>query len=145
MFELKIIEINNLNILDSNHFIKIRDTYLRHQKDLFDFDHANSRFAGRASIKLYIKYIQYLEKKVGIFIESNDESLQLQNQEDEVNYVGMNLIVYGTPGCGKSYYVENTVLKDYNKEKNVIRTTFFLDYSNADFVGTYRDRLGQQL
>lgn len=47
---------------------------------------------------------------------------------------GQNLIVYGTPGCGKSYYVEHTLLKDYPKE-NYIRTTFFQDYTNTDFVG----------
>lgn len=47
---------------------------------------------------------------------------------------GKNLIVYGTPGCGKSYYVEHTLLKDYLSE-NKIRTTFFADYTNTDFVG----------
>lgn len=47
---------------------------------------------------------------------------------------GKNLIVYGTPGCGKSYYVEHTLLKDYPKD-NYIRTTFFQDYTNTDFVG----------
>lgn len=46
----------------------------------------------------------------------------------------INLVVYGTPGCGKSYYVKNTLLKDYG-EKNIIRTTFFQDYTNTDFVG----------
>lgn len=45
-----------------------------------------------------------------------------------------NLIVYGTPGCGKSYYVEHEILKDYN-ESNKIRTTFYQDYTNSDFVG----------
>lgn len=48
---------------------------------------------------------------------------------------GQNLIVYGTPGCGKSYYVEHTLLKDYDKENCMIRTTFFQDYTNTDFVG----------
>lgn len=47
---------------------------------------------------------------------------------------GQNLVVYGTPGCGKSYYVEHTLLKDYAKD-NYIRTTFFQDYTNTDFVG----------
>ena len=45
-----------------------------------------------------------------------------------------NLIVYGTPGCGKSYFVQNTLLKDYDKDC-YIRTTFYQDYSNTDFVG----------
>lgn len=47
---------------------------------------------------------------------------------------GQNLIVYGTPGCGKSYYIEHTLLKNYPKE-NFIRTTFYQDYTNTDFVG----------
>ena len=47
---------------------------------------------------------------------------------------GNNLIVYGTPGCGKSYYVEHVLLNGYPKE-NYIRTTFFADYTNTDFVG----------
>ena len=55
---------------------------------------------------------------------------------------GENLVVYGTPGCGK-FYVDHTKLGknddgdyvgDYNKD-NIIRTTFYLDYSNTDFIG----------
>ena len=61
---------------------------------------------------------------------------------------GYNLIVYGTPGCGKSYFVENKLLgfgkysiNDIEKdglgipESMRIRTTFFQDYTNTDFVG----------
>ncbi|WP_269076323.1 AAA family ATPase [Mesomycoplasma molare] len=40
--------------------------------------------------------------------------------------------MYGTPGCGKSYYVDNVLTKNYS---NKIRTTFYQDYSNTDFVG----------
>ena len=58
---------------------------------------------------------------------------------------GVNKIFYGTPGCGKSYHIEYDILKrnketkkynpdEYAKE-NVIRTTFYQDYSNSDFVG----------
>lgn len=47
---------------------------------------------------------------------------------------GYNLIVYGTPGCGKSYFVEHELLESYSKE-NYIRTTFYPDYTNTDFVG----------
>ena len=45
---------------------------------------------------------------------------------------GQNLIVYGTPGCGKSYYVEHELLKDIQDYE---RTTFFQDYTYTDFVG----------
>lgn len=52
---------------------------------------------------------------------------------------GKNLVVYGTPGCGKSYYVEHKELKDYPRDgkdfSTVIRTTFYQDYTNTDFIG----------
>ena len=56
----------------------------------------------------------------------------------------VNRILFGMPGCGKSYYIEHDILGkdnntkeyvgDYSKER-VIRTTFYQDYSNTDFVG----------
>ena len=56
----------------------------------------------------------------------------------------INKIFFGTPGCGKSYHIEHDILgKDndtkeyigaYSKER-IIRTTFYQDYSNTDFVG----------
>ena len=49
--------------------------------------------------------------------------------------VGYNKIYYGIPGCGKSYHIEHNVLKLVDKEHDVFRTTFYLDYSNSDFIG----------
>lgn len=49
--------------------------------------------------------------------------------------VGENKIFYGIPGCGKSYYIEHKVLDGVDKKHNVFRTTFYLDYSNSDFIG----------
>ncbi|MBE6114489.1 MAG: hypothetical protein E7191_05345 [Erysipelotrichaceae bacterium] len=46
---------------------------------------------------------------------------------------GSNTIYYGIPGCGKSYNVSK--LLSGVSSKNIFRTTFYLDYSNADFVG----------
>ncbi len=47
-----------------------------------------------------------------------------------------NKVIYGTPGCGKSFYVQNRYLNDLGVEKeNRIRTTFYQDYTNTDFVG----------
>lgn len=48
---------------------------------------------------------------------------------------GYNKIFYGIPGCGKSWRIENDELKNVDKKNDVFRTTFFLDYSNSDFVG----------
>lgn len=47
---------------------------------------------------------------------------------------GINLIVYGTPGCGKSHYVQHSLLMGYLPE-DIVRTTFYQDYTNTDFVG----------
>ena len=58
----------------------------------------------------------------------------------EISGNGKNLVVYGTPGCGKSYYVEHELLKEYpllpdKTHARVIRTTFYQDYTNTDFIG----------
>lgn len=70
---------------------------------------------------------------------TDDEKLSIFDYNCS-NKDGTNLIVYGTPGCGKSYYVEHTLLKDYRHNEeglciDVIRTTFYQDYTNTDFVG----------
>lgn len=47
-----------------------------------------------------------------------------------------NRVVYGTPGCGKSFYVQNKYLEKCGvPTENRIRTTFYMDYTNTDFVG----------
>ena len=63
--------------------------------------------------------------------------------------IGFNKIFYGIPGCGKSYKIDamlnhkpefvdesikNKIVKKAN-ESDIIRTTFYLDYSNSDFIG----------
>lgn len=72
--------------------------------------------------------------------QSDEKNEQNDNKKTKCTYDAskkvdyINLIVYGTPGCGKSYYVKNELLKDYRTE-NIIRTTFYQDYTNTDFVG----------
>lgn len=46
---------------------------------------------------------------------------------------GENIIYYGTPGCGKSYLV-NDLYSNLGDTK-IFRTVFHPDYSNTDFVG----------
>lgn len=48
-----------------------------------------------------------------------------------------NRVIYGTPGCGKSYYVQNVLLPQIgvDTKTNMIRTTFYQDYTNTEFVG----------
>lgn len=81
-----------------------------------------------------------------LFLEEYN-SISVDNYTWNCNTVGkqgINKIFYGVPGCGKSHYIEHEILKknlitkmyegEYSKE-NIIRTTFYQDYSNTDFVG----------
>lgn len=126
--------------------IRIKNEYILDiTKKVYDFE--NSKFDFKEG-----EYIDFLCSKKSFFnyYKNDDEINEFNNgKEDSVNKDeplsefdffsssisdGQNLIVYGTPGCGKSYYVQNTLLKDY-KADNCIRTTFFQDYTNTDFVG----------
>ena len=48
---------------------------------------------------------------------------------------GCNKIYYGIPGCGKSYKIKKELEEKHVPQENIFRTTFYLDYSNSDFVG----------
>jgi hypothetical protein len=67
-------------------------------------------------------------------IEKLDQLLDSHSNDSLEGKSGINLIVYGTPGCGKSYWVENTLLAGVSNAFK-IRTTFYSDYSHSDFVG----------
>lgn len=73
-------------------------------------------------------------------IENEEEPVivnELCTFESEIKN-GKNIVVYGTPGCGKSFYVQNKLLESFgvaNDEQHRIRTTFYQDYTNTDFVG----------
>lgn len=135
MYEKKIIQSNDLNNLNVEWYENIKNEYFIHD-EIIDFDKTkNQNQAGIASLKKYILYIQYLN-----------------NLKDHPT-IGYNKIFYGTPGCGKSYYVENVLipnlgilttdeLKDKKlKKEYVVRTTFYQDYSNTDFVGQILPRI----
>ena len=48
-----------------------------------------------------------------------------------------NRIVFGAPGTGKSYSLEES-RKKYFSAKNYRRVTFYPQYSYAQFVGSYK-------
>ena len=74
-------------------------------------------------------------------LKAGNESLFNSTDDlDESNNSGLNLIYYGTPGCGKSYLVKQEwerkpEIDDDDDCKPFVRTTFYPDYSNSDFVG----------
>lgn len=84
-------------------------------------------------------YLALSEVKISITDTNPDENYS----QDSINNAfvslicgGQNKVIYGTPGCGKSYYVQNRYLNEIGvSEQNRIRTTFYQDYTNTDFVG----------
>lgn len=89
---------------------------------------------------------QYLGSIMWDFINEETDAVD-EMEEDEVlnsdlilidsdrNVNGYNKIVYGIPGCGKSYYVMHNIISNDEKHGKVYRTTFYPDYTNGDFVG----------
>lgn len=56
------------------------------------------------------------------------------NEEKTLYDSGENIMFYGVPGCGKSYFVENDKCRDIS-ESFKERVTFHPDYTYGDFVG----------
>ena len=129
MYKEGIISSNELNELSVERYQTYLSAYEASEKAI-DYDNTKlSSKAGSAALKKYILYIDYL--------------LHPSFEYCDCVSGGENLVVYGTPGCGKSFYVDHEILGkddagkyigDYS-ERTVIRTTFYQDYSNTDFVG----------
>lgn len=117
-------------IVDMDVFVDVKNIIQSHP-DYEEVNKAcNNRFLS-TGLKWYEKFLNEV---------ATDETINNQDLLESFDFTkseitdGQNLIVYGTPGCGKSYYVEHTLLEGYSTE-NYIRTTFFQDYTNTDFVG----------
>jgi len=82
--------------------------------------------------------------ELNLKINQLKEAIKEKNGNDPYGYNsncknrGINKIIYGTPGCGKSFYLDRTILPNLdiiNDPDHRIRTIFFSDYSNSDFIG----------
>ena len=133
MHEQKLIDDSDLNDKSIEKYYSWLDAY-NSSEVAKEYDEKKlSSKAGSAALKKYIKYVEYL---VSPHAELFDYSITKDG--------GINKIFYGTPGCGKSYHIDHKILGkdtatkeytgDYDKD-NIIRTTFYQDYSNTDFVG----------
>lgn len=141
------------NFLDGTNYIEYDGSSLKYVGKLpIDkiIKKCNIRYIGenglalaKTELDIDEKYAEYITTEINIDEEEGNNEIELSNEKVEVPLFsfkespitdGQNLIVYGTPGCGKSYYVEHTLLDGYLKD-NYIRTTFYQDYTNTDFVG----------
>jgi hypothetical protein len=107
---------------------KIDKTYLGeegYQKALDDFEDNE------------LKFDKYLHKNI------LDNKLNSSMDKSKIKG-GYNKIYYGIPGSGKSYRIKHEVLKDVDPE-NILRITFYLDYSNSEFIGQILPRVEKDI
>ena len=125
MYSNNMIEDTDLNDKNLEKYISWVEIY-NGSDEAKDFDEKkNSTKAGSAAMKKYIKYIQYIITPHAVDFDYSTTNGQ-----------AINKIFYGVPGCGKSHHVQYNILKKENYgDKNIVRTTFYQDYSNTDFVG----------
>ena len=119
--------------------------YFDHKKGYLEFndrDYNLKELVANCNLKFVGKPLDEVnqeldsEKAYSAYLCSRAQIEQKEkNKSKNEGLIGYNKIYYGIPGCGKSYYIENTVLNDVDKKNNVFRTTFYLDYSNSDFIG----------
>lgn len=151
-------EKNNINglfnmYIGSNYFTKVDENTLKINYPVNDIlECCNTECLGEnledlnrkfADLKVYTDYLTKDNRSLTLikdryFVDRNENTILKTDNRisvDSVDLVGYNKIFYGIPGCGKSYHVENVELNGVDKEKDVIRTTFYLDYANSDFIG----------
>ena len=120
MADNDLIEDDNLNEKNTEKYEAILDAYNDSEDaQAYDKTHVHHK-RGVAALKKYIKYIAYLMAPHAIKF---DYSI--------TKNTSINKIFYGVPGCGKSHHIQHKILGT----TPYIRTTFYQDYSNTDFVG----------
>ena len=108
-------DIDLYSITNKKDFQAIINSFISTQ-EYIDFNNGSNRIA-QSTLNYYAEFLEY-----------------------EANLVikGYNKIYYGAPGTGKSYEIDNVVLKDLSndeRKERVIRTTFHPEYTYNDFVG----------
>ena len=102
----------------------------KHNGFVFDKEHNTAAF--RAEFIFY--YINnFCELHYGE--KSNNDAVMNSTESGDDGY---NILLYGVPGCGKSYTIKT---KYCNDEKYIERTVFHPDYTYADFIGQILPRI----
>lgn len=68
--------------------------------------------------------------------KTRDQNRNIENNEKENDELkkGENIVFYGIPGCGKSWYVNNIYLQGVDDDR-IERVTFHPEYTYEDFIG----------
>lgn len=86
----------------------------------------------------FVTYVDDDNKTIKFDVELSSK-LFVNDNEEEIDYdnckriqTGNNIILYGVPGAGKSYTIENEYSDENTKKERVV---FYPDYTYSDFVG----------
>lgn len=136
-FILEVCKINDENeytfkkIIDSRLGVKPSEEVAKRLENESIYEISRSEF-----FEIYKKLLSSIDYYFITSDDANDTDDTDDTNDVNVNdLIGINKIYYGIPGCGKSFHIEDEVLKEVDKEHDVFRTTFYLDYSNSDFIG----------
>jgi 5-methylcytosine-specific restriction enzyme B len=97
-----------------------------------------NEYLGDISLSKSVHFFDYINKvnkkeQVGYI----DETCITIEKNYELESKGFNRLVYGAPGTGKSFKLDED-REDFFKEDNYERVTFYPDYSYGQFVGMYK-------
>ena len=86
-------------------------------------------------IKNVKEFLNSNESSIKSFKELSRSAYERKNDNTVIKGHGENKIYYGVPGCGKSFQANKDALNITHNENLIIRTVFYPDYTNSDFIG----------
>lgn len=127
-----------LNIADDACFF-VHDISVRNQNELifntvFVNNYHKKEYSNTAELH---KEWDKLIKEHGGSCDDNDNGNYNDNENETTKGIieSDNILLYGVPGCGKSFHVESEYESKITTEQNKVRVVFHPDYTYSDFVG----------
>lgn len=97
------------------------------------------RINNRALIYISVIHKSFLKEYLTFYdnrpYSGTDIPDQNENDITADNKFADNILLYGVPGCGKSYHVEQNYESKITNEQCKVRVVFHPDYTYSDFVG----------
>ena len=82
-----------------------------------------------------VKKIIEIHLAVNYSYTSNPDGEDEQNETTKGIIESDNILLYGVPGCGKSFHVADEYESKITYEQNKVRVVFHPDYTYSDFIG----------
>lgn len=122
------------NFLNGTHMFEFKDDELRYISNLSISEHLDNCNLEYVGIDGFEKAKNVLSEEAAYieYITNRNKISKITSLRTTSVINGCNELYYGVPGSGKSFQL----IQKYNlNEKNSIRTVFFPDYTNSDFIG----------